>query len=800
MSVIVFPGQGAQYRGMGSGLFEAFSDLTQSASEILGTAVDQLCLEDPDHLLGQTEYTQPALFVVNSLMYMKRCDEFRPPDFVAGHSLGEYNALVAAGVLDFETGVRLVKRRGELMGRARGGAMAAVIGLGRDRVAEILERQQSSLTVANDNSPTQVVIAGSKGEIEKAAAYFEEPGVGYIPLNVSGAFHSAHMRDAAEAFRDDLAAVAFSKPSVPVVSNVLAAPHVVEDIGDNMVSQMTSPVRWTESIRYLLGQGEHEFIEVGPGRVLTKLVQAIVKDTETARPLVPSLTVVGDGAARPSSLRTASRAKASTQTLVEQPRQRITAEGLGDQEFKKDYGVDLAYLSGSMYRGVSSVDMVVRMARAGMMGFFGSGGLPLAKVERAIVGIRHQLRDSQSWGVNLLHFPGDAAREEAMVDLLIKHRVRVVEASAFTRITPALVRFRAQRLRRGPDGKVEAELRIIGKVSRSDVAEAFLSPAPTAVVESLVGQGKLTETQARLLREVPVADDLCAEADSGGHTDGAVAYAITPAMLTLRDELKQRHGYAQRVRVGAAGGIGTPEAAAAAFVLGADFVLTGSINHCTVEAATSAAVKDLLQQMEVQDTDYAPAGDMFELGAKVQVLRRGLFFAARANRMYELYRSHEALDEIDSKTRAQLERYFGRTIDEVYEDVKAHHPRREVEKAEQSPKHKMALVFRWYFARTNQLALEGSAESKVDYQIHCGPALGAFNQWVKGTALENWRNRHVDEIGIKLMTETADILNRRFECFAAAGSTSPRRQGDVPTRDAVSGEQHRRKESVHANR
>jgi trans-AT polyketide synthase/acyltransferase/oxidoreductase domain-containing protein len=271
-----------------------------------------------------------------------------------------------------------------------------------------------------------------------------------------------------------------------------------------------------------------------------------------------------------------------------------------------------------------------------------------------------------------------------------------------------------------------------------------------------------------------MADDLCVEADSGGHTDQGVAYTLIPAMITLRDEMMEKYGYSKKVRVGAAGGIGTPGAASAAFILGADFILTGSINQCTVEAGTSDTVKNLLQQINVQDTDYAPAGDMFELGAKVQVLRKGVFFPARANKLYDLYRQFNSLEEIDEKTRKQLqERYFRRSFEEVFQESKAFSPPGEVEKALHNPKHKMALVFKWYFGYGTRLALDGDEDYTVDYQVQCGPALGAFNQWIKGTALEDWRNRHVNEIAEKIMRQTAETLNNRFQSIFKKISVNP---------------------------
>jgi trans-AT polyketide synthase/acyltransferase/oxidoreductase domain-containing protein len=330
-------------------------------------------------------------------------------------------------------------------------------------------------------------------------------------------------------------------------------------------------------------------------------------------------------------------------------------------------------------------------------------------------------------------------------------------------MTPALIKYRAKGLSY-ENGQVVAHNRVLAKVSRPEVAENFLSPAPDYLVEKLVEQGKITRNEADMLKLVPMADDLCLEADSGGHTDGGNASVLMPAITKLRDEMMAKHGYRKLVRVGAAGGIGTPEAAAAAFVLGADFILTGSINQCTVEAATSDAVKDLLQSINIQDTAYAPAGDMFELGAKIQVLKKGVFFPARAKKLHELYSQHNSIDELHEKDKKQIqEKYFKRSFDDVYAELQRTLPHPEIQKAETNPKHKMALLFRWYFTYSAQIALRGESDKQVDFQVHCGPALGAFNQWVKGTALENWRNRHVDELGLKLMTETAQLLQHKLQ-------------------------------------
>jgi trans-AT polyketide synthase/acyltransferase/oxidoreductase domain-containing protein len=281
----------------------------------------------------------------------------------------------------------------------------------------------------------------------------------------------------------------------------------------------------------------------------------------------------------------------------------------------------------------------------------------------------------------------------------------------------------------------------------------------------LLESKRITAEEAELSDKIPMAEDLCVEADSGGHTDQRSPYGIMPAIMKLRDEYMSECNYSKRVRVGAAGGIGTPEAACAAFILGADFIVTGSINQCTVEAGTSNTVKDMLQEMNVQDTDYAPAGDMFEVGARVQVLKKGLFFPARANKLYNLYQQHNSLDEIDEKTRRQLQSsYFKRSFDEIYQDLLKLFPF-ERDRAEKNPKYKMAFIFKTYFYRATELAISGSEEQKVDYQVYTGPALGAFNQWVKGTELQDWRNRHVDLIAEKLMQSTAELMRMRLSRY-----------------------------------
>lgn len=445
----------------------------------------------------------------------------------------------------------------------------------------------------------------------------------------------------------------------------------------------------------------------------------------------------------------------------------ITATQLGNPEFKKDYGLKYAYVSGSMYRGIASKELVVAMGKARFLGFLGTGGMSLDEIKKNILYIQEKLFEGEPYGMNLLcnlYYP---EVEMETVKLFMAYQVTCLEAAAFMQITPALVLYHLKGLKKDSCGNIKCDNRIIAKVSRPEVAQAFMSPAPEALVAKLLASGQITHEQAELSKIVPMSQDICLEADSGGHTDQGVASVLVPSIQSLRKEIMKKYEYAEPLRIGLAGGIGTPEAAAAAFIMGADFILTGSINQCTVEAEISDSVKNLLQDINIQDTDYAPAGDMFEIGAKVQVLKKGVFFPARANKLYMLYSHYGSLEEIPVATKKQLEeKYFKKSFQSVWEEiqndfiVKNRHD--DLRKAEENPKSKMALTFRWYFKYSSQITFIGSEEHRMDYQVHTGPALGSFNQWVKGTPLEDWKNRHVDEIAEKLMTETAELLTQRI--------------------------------------
>jgi PfaD family protein len=436
-------------------------------------------------------------------------------------------------------------------------------------------------------------------------------------------------------------------------------------------------------------------------------------------------------------------------------------ERLGDPGFLKDLGLRYPYVAGAMAGGISSVEMIVALADAGMLGVFGAGGLTAAEVETAVDRALAEC-GTRPFAFNLIHSPNEPALEAAVADLYLRKGVRLVEASAYLDLTLPLVRYRVKGIHRDQSGGIVAPNRIIAKASRTEVATKFFSPPPERLLRELVASGEITEEQAGLAARIPMAQDLTAEADSGGHTDNRPALALIPTMLALRDRMQARYKYPERLRVGAAGGISTPASALAAFSMGAAYILTGSINQCSVEAGTSDAVREMLAKAGQADVIMAPAADMFEMGVKVQVLKWGTMFPMRAARLYELYRTRVGIDDIPPEDRADLEKnLFKADLDTIWSETRKYfevRDRNELGRAEADPKHKMALVFRWYLGQTARWAAAGDPDRRIDYQIYCGPAMGAFNEWVKGSYLEASGARRVVDMALNLLYGAAVLM------------------------------------------
>ncbi len=452
----------------------------------------------------------------------------------------------------------------------------------------------------------------------------------------------------------------------------------------------------------------------------------------------------------------------------------MTLQQLGDPTFLRFHGVRVAYATGAMAGGIASEEMVIALGRQRILASFGAGGVPRARIEAAINRIQQALPIGP-YAFNLIHSPSEPALERGAVELFLQYQVRTVEASAFMDLTPNIVYYRAAGLRLNAANQIQISNKVIAKISRQEVAAKFLQPAPVELLKPLVQQGLITELQATLAEKVPMADDITVEADSGGHTDNRALVCLLPAILHLRDQIQSQYGYAQPVRVGAAGGIGTPAAALAAFMMGAAYVVTGSVNQSCREAAASPHTKQLLAQAEMPDVMMAPAADMFEMGVKLQVLKKGTLFAVRAQKLYEIYTRCNGIDDIPKPEREQLEKQiFRRSLEDVWAGTVDFFKQRDPEqitRAEGNPKRKMALIFRWYLGLSSRWSNSGEPGREVDYQIWCGPAMGAFNHWVKGSYLETPAQRTVVDVAHHIMTGAAYL--HRLQNLKAQGLHLP---------------------------
>ncbi|MGF1934229.1 MAG: PfaD family polyunsaturated fatty acid/polyketide biosynthesis protein [Nostoc sp. ChiQUE02] len=452
----------------------------------------------------------------------------------------------------------------------------------------------------------------------------------------------------------------------------------------------------------------------------------------------------------------------------------LSIRQLGDPTFLSFHGVKYAYATGAMAQGIASEELVIALGKEKILSSFGAGGLSPARVEAAINRIQQALPQGP-YAFNLLHSPSEPAIERGVVDLYLKYQVRTIEASAFLDLTDNIVYYRAAGLSLNAANQIEIKNKIIAKISRREVATKFLQPAPTKILKQLVEQGLINELQATLAEKIPVADDITVEADSGGHTDNRPLVCLLPSILELRDEIQRQFSYEKPVRVGVAGGIATPQSALAAFMMGAAYIVTGSINQSCIEAGTSQHTKQLLAQAEMADVMMAPAADMFEMGVKLQVLKRGTMFPLRAQKLFELYKNYDSIENIPLAEREKLEKQvFRKSLEAVWEETVSYLSQRnpdKLTKAINNPKLKMALIFRWYLGLSSRWSNFGEKGREMDYQIWCGPAMGSFNDWVRGSYLSESNNRQVVDVANHIMTGAAFLY--RIQSLKIQGLQMP---------------------------
>ncbi len=451
---------------------------------------------------------------------------------------------------------------------------------------------------------------------------------------------------------------------------------------------------------------------------------------------------------------------------------------LGSAAFRQAHGVRQAYMAGAMANGIASVELVSALAREGFLASFGAAGLLPEAIDQALTRLAAEI-PGLPFAVNLIHSPSEERLEREAVELFLRRGVRSIEAAAYMSLTPHVVRYRVAGLRR-ENGRVVPGNRIIAKVSRPETAELFMRPPPAEMVSALLQQGAITSEQAELARYVPSADDITVEADSGGHTDRRPISALLPTIIRLRDALQRQLHYAVPVRIGVAGGLGTPLAIAGAFAMGAAYVVTGSVNQACVESGASSVARAMLAEAGIADCDMAPAADMFEMGVDLQVLKKGTLFPMRASRLYRLYQAYDGLEAIPAAERDKLEKQvFRRPLEDIWQDCVTFFTERDPEqitRVADNPKRKMALVFRWYLGMSSRWAMTGDISRTMDYQVWCGPAMGSFNDWVTGSYLKSPGDRRVADVAHHLMLGAA--FHTRLAQLRVAGVQIPAAAAD----------------------
>ncbi|HEY7986241.1 MAG TPA: ACP S-malonyltransferase, partial [Methylophilaceae bacterium] len=433
MRAFLFPGQGSQRKGMGADLFTQYPEYVKKADAILGYSIEELCVADPEGRINFTAYTQPAIFVVSVLNYLEALKTDTAPDMTAGHSIGEYAALFAAGVFDFETGLRIVQKRAELMSKAEGGALAAVVGLSQDEVkARIAASQLAGIEIANINSPTQIVV-GSKAEtIQQFAKWSEGQPGRVITLRVSGAFHTSYMREAQLAFRGFLDNIVFSAPTLPVMSNYTAQAHRHDEMAVSLASHLANPVRWTECIENMLKAGVETFTEIG-SKILTPMVNDI-REHAVKHPVGISPATISD---KPQS-----------------------------SAFCTYFGVKTPMVVGATGYGAAGAELVSALAGEGVLSFLDTYGQSLIAIENALQGLSAVGR----YGVSLT-YSRDTDFEEALITLCLQYAVRFIELRGYHEPTAALLRYRTEG---GVDADGRPLARIMLRVSEPDTVTPFL--------------------------------------------------------------------------------------------------------------------------------------------------------------------------------------------------------------------------------------------------------------------------------------------------------------------------------------
>ena len=743
----IFPGQGSQFVGMGKDLFQRYPDFVSKADKVLGYSIEELCTLDPDNKLNNTQYTQPAMYTVNALMYLDKMEKQQniKPNYLAGHSLGEYNALHVAGAFDFEVGLELVKYRAELMAKADNGVMTAVMGLESEEIEKILQENGiTEVDLANLNTKYQTIISGKEIDIDKATILFEQiENVRCVRLNTSGAFHSRQMKAAKEVFEQIIERYEFGNLKIPVISNCTSKPYVHEKISELLVQQICSPVLWFDSMKYIMGHciNAKNIIQVGPGTVLSDMIVKIGYES-------PDILT---NAENKNNLANTTKAYKDIEV-----NKKIS---LGNQDFERTLNLKFPYVCGSMYYGIASPEMIIRLAKAGMLGFIGTSICNIESIKRDINIIKNKL-DGEVFGLGVT-YNQNVNEENSIYNLILSEDIKIIEISDYMSITKNLIKYRVKGMQKSNYSNVMQPHHVMAKVSRIEMAELFLKPAPSDIIEALLEAGEITQNEAECAACVPVADFVSITSENDIHISSVPNFMLLSEIKKLSREIQKEYLFSKCSYIGIAGGIGNPDVIALSFLLGADYVVSGSINQCCKQANISDITKNILATVDIHDCEYVPDLKNMELGIKMNVVRKGLLFPARANKLFDLYKRYNAIDEIEADVIHSIEtRIFKKNINTFSKESEKFFSESELKTFNTNPKSKLLHIIKCYYQVALHDAIEGNENNKINFLIKCNPTMGFFNRWAKGKSIENWIDRDVDKIGIMMLEEASTIITK----------------------------------------
>lgn len=568
MKAFIFPGQGSQRKGMGENLFTKYPEYINQANNILGYDVEELCLKDPNDQLNFTAYTQPAIFIFSVLNYLETLKTSETVDIVAGHSIGEYAALFVAKVFDFETGLRIVLKRAELMAQAQGGGLAAVLGLSLDDVQNrIVTSNIHGIEIANVNSPTQIVIGGKSEAIQDFVKFNENKPGRIIPLRVSGAFHTSHMKESQIEFSKFLSDISFQKPQIPVISNYTCKEHTHESLPDSLAKHLTNPVNWISCIETILQFGVESFTEIG-----SKFLTPMVKD------------ICDLVAPREFSLINHNTLKRKVQIVEER------VEDTDRNDFCLRFGFKKPLVVGGTGYGASGVSLVSSLCSQGILSFLDTETISLADIEAALKVLANDTALYSKYGVSLQYRPNNAEFEEKVITLCIDYGVRFLELRGYLEPTESIVRYR---LNAGLDENNRPNNHIIIRTGELDTVSAFIDASVDKFIED-------PSERSDNYRAIPLTDGICFELQAWRSTSSKDLQAFH-AIRSRCDEYLTKQSASQKIYLGLSGLSLTQKPVELAMAQGADFLLISSPFLLTKESNLDDSLKkSILRSSEEQ--------------------------------------------------------------------------------------------------------------------------------------------------------------------------------------------------------